>query len=113
MESALFEDLSVSRGSSGVTRGASGLFRVYCDVIPEDAPQDWKMGPAQTPGLFGAYRAHGFYERGHGPYAFAVAKTPEDAKAAAKGFFKQQVMPFSLVTDQELERFRREGEPKA
>lgn len=113
MESALFEDWTVSRGSSGVQRGAAGFFRVYCDVIPADAPQDWPMGPPQTPGQFGVYRAHGFYVSGHGPYAFAVARTPEDAKSAAWGFFKRQVTPFSLVSAQELQEFRKTGEPKA
>jgi hypothetical protein len=88
-ERATFIDWSTGSDSSGVQYFCSGEFVVYVHEIPEDAPQDWPMGVKQTPGTFGAYREHLFYPAKHGPYAFAVGKTMEEAKSAATGCFKR------------------------
>ena len=88
MESSVFHDQITRSNSSGIARILSGEFTVYCDVIPDDAPQDWSMGPTQKPGEFGLYHEHLHYPRRHGAYAFATGKTPEEAKGKASGFFR-------------------------
>ena len=92
MERAVFRDKITGSNSSGQQKICYGLFEVYCDVIPDDAPQDWELGPKQTPGHFGLYTEHLYYRERHGRYAFAVAATPEDCKAMAP--FKEKVEPW-------------------
>ena len=88
-ERAVFIDWSSGSDSSGVTHWCYGEFPVIVEEIPADAPSDWPMGPKQTPGTFGAYREHLFYPAKHGPYAFAVGKTADEAKSAATGCFRR------------------------
>jgi hypothetical protein len=85
---AVFRDLIARSNSSGVQAICRGSFPVYIERIPPNAPQDWSMGPPQTPGLYGAYREHLFYDSGHGPYAFATGATVELAKEQAGNWFK-------------------------
>ncbi len=75
----VFRDLVTGANTSGKQFVCYGEYRVVIDPIPEDAPQDWEMGPTMRPGEFGAFIAHEFYACGHGPYAFAVGK---DARVA-------------------------------
>ena len=88
MEKAIFRDRITGSNSSGAQSWVTGPTVVYCDLIPDDAPQDWPMGPKLVPGQFGIFLEHLYYPRLHGPYAVITAKTPEEAKAGAPGLFR-------------------------
>ncbi len=72
-----FRDLITGSNTSGKQFICPGEVGIIIDQIPADAPQDWTMGPKMVPCDWGAYRAHGFYPSGHGPYAFATGKRPQ------------------------------------
>jgi hypothetical protein len=97
MERATFNDRITGSNSSGAIRFVSGPSVAYCDVIPEDAPQDWEMGPKMTPGEFGIFLEHLWHPRGHSPYAVATGKTPEEAKLKASGLFRGQITGWVVV----------------
>ncbi len=82
-----FRDLITGSNTSGKQFICPGEVGIIIDQIPADAPQDWTMGPKMVPCDWGAYRAHGFYPSGHGPYAFATGKTEAAAFEAACGHF--------------------------
>ena len=74
-----------------------GLFPVFVERIPANAPQDWTLGPKQTPGAWGAYHWNPASWKGwnqHGPYAFTVAPTAEAAAAGAETFFVRCARPW-------------------
>jgi hypothetical protein len=80
METAVFQDRGTKTSSDG---NQLFLYGPFCDLIPDDAPQDWELGPKMRPGEFGIFLAHAWHPRGHSPYAVLTAKTSEDAKAGA------------------------------
>jgi|SRR5882724_3106823 len=97
MERATFEDRITRSSSDGKQSILFGPKNVYCDVIPEDAPQDWSMGPKLIPGQFGVFLEHLYYPLHHGPYAIVTAKNPDDAKKAAAGLFRKQISAWEFV----------------
>lgn len=83
----VFRDLITGSNSNGKQFICEGEFEVCIDRIPANPPTDWEMGPKMKAGEWGAFRAHGWYPDGHGPYAFATGKTSAAAFEAACGNF--------------------------
>jgi len=91
---AKFRDLVTdpkTGGSSGHTWYCRGIFGVFVTEIHADAPQDWSLGPKMLTGQFGAFRENSCHVTGHSPYAFAVAKTEEEAMQKARGQFREKI----------------------
>jgi hypothetical protein len=78
-----------------------GHYPVIVDRIPPGAPQDWKLGPKQPAGDWGAYSCCGMTDwtfgarNHHGPYAYVTARTLAEIEVAAMNPFEFQVGPWS------------------
>jgi hypothetical protein len=82
-------------------RRLRGHYPVILDRIPSNAPQDWKLGPRQIAGDWGAYNCCGMTDwpfgarNHHGPYAYVSARTLAEIEASAIGPFEFQIGPWS------------------
>lgn len=97
----VFRDLITGSNTNGHQFICKGEFEVIIDLIPTNAPTDWEMGPKMRPGEYGAYRAHGFYACGHGPYAFATGKDAATCETQAAGHFLGGYVRWPRLTSQQ------------